>query len=135
MPDATSPEPSLYARAGEMAGIERLVARFYDLMETEPAYGALRAMHEGPLDVVRHSLALFLAGWLGGPRDWFAERPGACIMAIHRPLNIGRETATQWVHAMSRAMAETGLDSALGQQLQSAFLRMAGAMIRPHVTE
>jgi len=128
-PTASS-EPSLYDRAGGKAGIRRLTDRFYQLMDSEPAYAALRAMHGESLEAMRHSLALFLVAWLGGPRDWFAERPGACIMSMHRPLDIGRDTAGQWVHAMSRAMAETGIDPALGQQMQSAFLRMASAMIR-----
>jgi hemoglobin len=127
---AAHPEPSLFDRAGGMPGVERLANRFYDLMESEPAYTALRAMHAPALDPMRHSLALFLAAWLGGPRDWFVERPGACIMSMHRALDIDRDTAGQWLHAMSRAMAETGMDPDLGQQMQSAFLRMAGAMIR-----
>lgn len=129
MTDATT-QPSLLDRAGGMPGLERLAHRFYDLMESEPAYSALRAMHTPSLDPMRHSLALFLAAWLGGPRDWFAERPGACIMSMHRALDVDRSTAGQWLHAMSRAMAETGIDPDLGQQMQSAFARMAGAMIR-----
>ena len=38
---------SLFARIGGEAVIEKMVARFYDLMELEPAYAALRAVH-GP---------------------------------------------------------------------------------------
>jgi hemoglobin len=125
-------EPSLYDRAGGMPGIERLTNRFYDLMETEPAYAALRAMHAPSLDPMRQSLALFLAAWLGGPRDWFEQQPARarCIMSMHRALDIGRDTAGQWLHAMSRAMVETGVDPDLGQQIQSALARMAGGMIR-----
>lgn len=44
-------------------------------------------------------------------------------------MGISRETAAQWVHAMSRAMAESRVEPALGTQVQQAFLRMAGAMI------
>lgn len=123
-------QPSLYDRFGGMPAVERLTHRFYDLMETEPAYAALRAMHAPSLDPMRQSLALFLAAWLGGPRDWFLQRPGACIMSMHRALDIDRDTASQWLHAMSRAMAETGVDPDIGQQMQSAFARMGGAMIR-----
>lgn len=123
------PAPSLYDRAGGADGVRALVDRFYDLMEREADYAALRAMHEGDLFPMRVSLSQFLCAWLGGPRDWFTARPGACIMSAHRGMGITRETAAQWVSAMSRAMAECRIEPALGAQMQQAFLRMANAMI------
>ncbi|WP_294393310.1 group II truncated hemoglobin [uncultured Sphingomonas sp.] len=122
-------EPSLYEQAGGSAGVQAIVNRFYDLMEHRPEYAELRAMHGEDLLPMRVSLAEFLGAWLGGPRTWFESRPGACIMSAHGAMNVSRTTAAQWVHAMSRAMAECRVEPALGQQMQQAFLRMANGMI------
>lgn len=122
-------QPSMFDRIGGTEGVRAVVERFYDLMEHEPRYAELRAMHAENLFPMRLSLTQFLTAWLGGPRDWFEARPGACVMSMHRTMGITRETAGQWVHAMSRAMAENRVDPALGQEMQQAFLRMGGAMI------
>lgn len=126
---APATPPSLYDRIGSADGVRLIVDRFYDLMEREPEYAELRAMHDADLLPVRVSLTQFLSAWLGGPRDWFVARPGACIMSAHGAMPITRETARQWVHAMSRALAETRVEPALGAQMQQSFLRMAHAML------
>lgn len=122
-------EPSLYDRIGGERGVRAIVERFYDLMEHEPLYADLRAMHDADLLPVRASLTEFLSAWLGGPRTWFEARPGICIMSMHRSMAVSTTTATQWVQAMSRAMAEERIEPVVGTQMQQAFLRMAGAMI------
>ncbi|WP_404338322.1 group II truncated hemoglobin [Sphingomonas sp. MMS12-HWE2-04] len=124
-----SPVPSLFDRIGGEDGVRALVDRFYDLMDDHPDYAQLRAMHDSNLFPMRVSLTQFLAAWLGGPRTWFDVRPGACIMSAHRGMGISRQTAAQWVHAMSRAMAESRVDPAVGAQMQASFLRMANAML------
>lgn len=120
--------PSPYERIGGEEGVRAVVERFYDLMEREPDYAELRAMHGADLTPMRISFTQFLSAWLGGPRIWFEARPVVCIMSMHRSLGIPRETAAQWVHAMSRALAENRVEPALGAQMQQAFLRMANAM-------
>lgn len=125
----TETQGSLYEQIGGESGVRAVVERFYDLMEEDPRYAALRAMHEADLFPMRVSLSQFLSAWLGGPRTWFEQRPGVCIMSAHRRMGIGRETAAQWVHAMSRAMVESRIEPAVGAQMQQSFLRMAGAMI------
>lgn len=127
---AEAPAPSLFERIGGTEGVRAVVDRFYDLMEHDPRYAALRAMHVEDLFPLRVSLTQFLSAWLGGPRDWFEARPGTCIMSMHRAMGITPETAAQWVEAMSRAMANCRVEKALGSQMQQAFLRMAGAMMR-----
>lgn len=121
---------SRFERIGGMDAVRDIVDRFYDLMEHDPAYAALRAMHEPDLFPVRVSLTEFLAGWLGGPRDWFDARAGACVTSIHEGMGITRDTATQWVQAMGRAMAESRVEAALRSEIQHAFLHMAAGMLR-----
>ena len=86
--------------------LERIVERFYDLMESDQAYAELRAMHATDLAPMRRSLAGFLTAWSGGPRNWFVENPGKCMMSVHGGLPIDAQTAGQWSAAMQRAIAD-----------------------------
>jgi len=105
---SASEEPRLtpYDRLGGREVLQRITDRFYDLMDGDPAYARLRAMHAPDLAPMRRSLAGFLAAWCGGPRDWFEENPGKCMMSAHAGLPIDRETAGQWADAMRRAIAD-----------------------------
>ena len=97
-----------FDRIGGREPIARMVNRFYDLMESEPDFAELRAMHADDLSPMRESLTDFLMAWMGGPRDWFEKRPGACIMSAHRALDgMNFAVATQWVLAMQQAAKET----------------------------
>ncbi len=58
---------------GGEARVKALVERFYDLMDLEPGYSALRAAHAGPLDSARQKTFWFLCGWLGGPQ-YYTEK-------------------------------------------------------------
>lgn len=97
-------EPTVFERLGGEPGLRRLVDRFYDLMDGDPAFAALRAIHADDLTPMRGSLTDFLMAWMGGPRDWFDQRPGACIVSAHGRLpGIDRETGEQWIACMARA--------------------------------
>lgn len=94
-----------YDRIGGREVLRAIVDRFYDLMDEDPAYAELRAMHADDLTPMRDSLTGFLVGWSGGPRDWFAT--GKCVMSAHKQLAISPAPATQWMDAMQRAIDET----------------------------
>jgi hemoglobin len=119
-----------YELIGGAVSIRAIVDRFYDLMETEPAYAELRALHAPDLIPMRDSLSSFLAAWTGGPRDWFEERPGKCMMSVHRGVTVTPDTARQWSEAMRRAIEDSILDPAIGAKLAGALselaLRMGG---------
>ena len=115
---------------GGADGIARIVDRFYDLMDADPAYELLRAMHGADLTPMRRSLTGFLTGWLGGPRYWFEENPGKCLMSMHRGFAITPATADQWVEAMTRALHYTATSPDLATKLSAAFSAMASAMSR-----
>ena len=122
---ATSP----FDMIGGHPVIRRIVERFYDLMDQDPAYADLRALHAPDLGFMRHSLAGFLAAWAGGPRDWFDENPGKCMMSAHKGIVIEPHVAQQWADAMNRAIADCGPDNqALGTEMADMLSRMALAM-------
>lgn len=129
--DRDSPEEmrqTPFARIGGAEVVSRIVDRFYDLMDADPAFAALRAMHAEDLGGTRASLKDFLTAWLGGPRDWFVRRPGTCIMSLHRALPVTEETALQWLEAMARALDETAVDLEVAILMRDAFARMARQM-------
>ncbi len=131
---ATTTEPpaaSPYDRIGGLAALRRITDRFYDLMETEPAFAALRAMHAPDLTPMRESLPLFLAGWSGGPRTWWEANPGKCMVSMHAPFGINRELAGQWADAMRRAIADIAPDdTAIADALADVLDRMARGMAK-----
>lgn len=87
-------------------------------------------MHAPDLAPMRRSLAGFLNGWMGGPRDWFDEKPGKCMMSLHGKLAIGRDTAGQWVEAMRDALEICQPDPDFAEALITAFQNMANGMVR-----
>lgn len=129
--ETKTPPPSPYEMVGGREQVARLVDHFYDLMDSDPAYGTLRAMHAPDLSPMRKSLTGFLTGWLGGPRDWFEENPGKCMMSAHSSLGVTRETADQWVAAMTRALAQSDIDTPIATAMGKAFEQMALGMVRP----
>lgn len=125
-----APATSPYERLGGIDVLRQITDRFYDLMDTDTAYKALRDMHAADLGPMRESLPGFLAGWSGGPRQWFEANPGKCMMSMHKPFPITRETATQWADCMARAIADVAPDdreiaAGLSQVLKQMALGMA----------
>lgn len=127
---STAPAVTSYDEIGGAEVVRRVVDRFYDLMDSDPAYAELRALHADDLAPMRDSLAGFLRGWLGGPRDWFAARPGACMMSVHAPIPVTPITAAQWVAAMGQSLGDVGVDRDLAARIDQAFTRMAAGMAR-----
>jgi hemoglobin len=115
---------------GGSEAVARFVNRFYDLMDTDPDYAELRALHAADLAPMRRSLAGFLAAWLGGPRDWFDQNPGKCMMSAHASIPVSARTARQWTAAMARALADTGVPPEIAERMNDAFTRMAAGMAR-----
>lgn len=124
-PPATA---SAYALIGGADGVQALVDRFYDLMELEPEFRQLRAIHGSSLDGARQKLFLFLSGWLGGP-DLYVERYGhPRLRARHLPFAIGTRERDEWLTCMARAMDELALAPALRTRMAQAFAKTADWM-------
>jgi len=128
MTTETASPQTPFEQIGGATRVKAVVEAFYDLMETDPAYAPLRAIHAPDLAPMRVSLAGFLTGWLGGPRDWFAERPGVCMMSLHRSMPIDADLARQWTDAMGRALDQAKVEAEMADALREVFGRMSTNM-------
>ncbi|MGE4483310.1 group II truncated hemoglobin [Acidocella sp.] len=126
--EMTADTETSYDKLGGEAGVRALARRFYEIMDRDPAYKALRDLHASELGSVSESFAGFLSVWLGGPRDWLTQRGGFCLMSRHAGMGITQETAEQWVSAMREAMDQTVPDRLLKEKMDDAFTRLAEAM-------
>jgi hemoglobin len=123
-----SNDTSAFDAIGGADAVRALVDRFYDLMDLEPAYAGIRAMHPSTLDGSRDKLNWFLSGWLGGP-DLYVQRFGhPRLRARHLPYAIGIAERDQWMACMQQAMHECALPVALQERLTAAFANTADWM-------
>ena len=129
MSDVDDEESSnLIALLGGEALLQSLVERFYDQMELEPAYAALRAAHGPLLTQARQKLFWFLSGWMGGPQ-YYIERFGHPRLRLrHMPFSIGIQERDQWVACMDQAMGELQVEEALRARLRDSFFQTADWM-------
>ena len=119
---------TIYALLGGAGGVRRLVDRFYDLMDADPAYAGIRALHPPDLHGSREKLYLFFSGWMGGP-PLYVERYGhPRLRARHLPFSIGAAERDAWMACMKQAMADVGIEPALRKHLEEAFYGTADFM-------
>jgi hemoglobin len=123
-----APFDTPFAWMGGEPQVRALVDRFYDLMDLEPAYQALRDAHGSTLQDARDKLFWFLCGWLGGP-EHYTERFGHPRLRMrHMPFSIGALERDQWLACMDQAMQETQVDSVLRERLNESFFKTADWM-------
>jgi hemoglobin len=108
--------------------VKALVERFYDLMDLEPGYAELRAVHGSDLASAREKLFWFLCGWLGGPQHYTERFGHPRLRARHMPFKIGILERDQWLACMDQAMGEVGVDQALRVRLDESFFKTADWM-------
>ena len=125
---ATDAEPTVFALIGGEAGLRELVDRFYDLMELEPEFAGIRAMHPPTLDGSRDKLFWFLCGWMGGPDHYIARFGHPRLRARHLPFPIGTSERDQWLRCMALAMQDVGLPEDIQERLMHSFFQTADWM-------
>jgi hemoglobin len=117
-----------YEWIGGEAKVKAMVERFYDLMDLEPAYADLRAVHGSDLSKARQHLFWFLCGWLGGPQHYTDRFGHPRLRMRHMPFSIGLKERDQWLACMDQAMAETGVPEDLRARLRDSFFQTADWM-------
>lgn len=121
-------QPTAYELIGGASKLRELVDRFYDLMELEPEFAGIRAMHPQDMSGSRDKLYWFLSGWTGGP-DMYVERHGhPRLRARHLPFAIASSERDQWLRCMALAMQDVGLPENLQERLMHSFYKTADWM-------
>lgn len=119
---------SLYQRIGGAEPLRQMVDRFYDLMELEPEFAGIRAMHPTPTDGSRDKLFWFLSGWMGGPDLYISQFGHPRLRARHLPFAIGVSERDQWLRCMAWAMQDVGIAEELQLHLMNSFFQTADWM-------
>jgi hemoglobin len=117
-----------FERLGGEPGVRALVDRFYDLMDLEPRFAELRAVHPSTLDSARDKLYWFLCGWLGGPSHYTDRFGHPMLRARHLPYPIRSVERDQWMGCMLQAMQDEGVEPGLMQRLAEALYGTADWM-------
>jgi len=120
--------PPHYRMLGGDAGVTRLVEAFYRHMDTRPDARGIRAMHEPDLSSTRAVLVLYLREWLGGPKDYLAQRGHPRLRMRHAGFAIGEAERDAWLACMRAALIEVGAGEALQAELMAAFFKTADWM-------
>jgi hemoglobin len=125
---ATTGQATAFDLIGGEARVRELVDRFYDLMELEPEFREIRALHPASLEGSRDKLYWFLCGWMGGP-NLYVERFGhPRLRARHLPFAIASRERDQWLVCMGRAMQDIQVPPALLERLLESFYGTADWM-------
>jgi hemoglobin len=121
---------SVFDLIGGQLAVNKLVDRFYDIMDSDEKYLPLRTMHAKSLDSSREKLKLFLYGWLGGPQT-YTEKYGHPRMRMrHFPFKIGMDERDLWIECMQRALSEqTSINIQHQKQMLEAFMGLATRIV------
>jgi hemoglobin len=121
---------SVFDLIGGKLAVDKLVDRFYDIMDSDEKYLPIRTMHAKSLDSSREKLKLFLYGWLGGPQT-YTEKYGHPRMRMrHFPFKIGMDERDLWIECMQRALSEqTSINIQHQKQMLEAFMGLANRIV------
>jgi hemoglobin len=121
-------QQSAFELIGGDAKLREMVDRFYDLMDLEPEFAGIRALHPASLDGSRDKLYWFLSGWTGGPSLYIERFGHPRLRAWHLPYAIASSERDQWLRCMAWAMQDVGIDEALRERLMHSFYQTADWM-------
>lgn len=126
--DNEEAQVNLYQLLGGAEKLREMVDRFYDLMELEPEFAGIRALHPNPTDGSRDKLYWFLSGWMGGPNLYIEQFGHPRLRARHLPYAIASSERDQWLRCMAWAMQDVGVSEDLQQHLMQSFYQTADWM-------
>jgi hemoglobin len=129
----TEPNPSttLYEEIGGDPALRHWVNRFYDLMDREPEFVALRALHGRDLTLARAKLGDWLSGWLGGPALYASRSDAMCIGHAHAAFKIDQQLHDDWLRCIYRALDDSPIARATQDRLRPPLAALAG-FLRNH---
>ncbi|MFT5561639.1 MAG: hemoglobin [Candidatus Azotimanducaceae bacterium] len=107
------------------AGIKKLAAAFYDVMDEMEEAQEVRAMHAESLDHIKRMLAAYLTGWMGGPPVYQAIKGTVCLTDPHEPFRIGPKERDQWLRCMDAALLRIEAGEELIEMLKKPMYQVA----------
>jgi len=109
----------LFKELGGRENIEKVVDRFYDLIDEDPE---LRPIFPESMEQGRARQKLFLEEWLGGEPRYTTEIGPWQLRRRHAPFRVTETGATRWVGHMELALFDCGASKELAAEIAS-FLR------------
>jgi hemoglobin len=122
-------QPNVFELIGGSDKLREMVDRFYDLMDLEPEFAGLRALHPKTLEGSRDKLYWFLSGWMGGPSLYIERFGHPRLRARHLPYPIASSERDQWLRCMAWAMQDVGVEEGLRERLMHSFYDTADWMV------
>ena len=119
--------PPYDALGGETQVLE-LATAFYDIMDANPAYAGIRALHPDDLTESREKFFAFLSGWLGGPDLYVKQHGHPRLRMRHAPFPIGTLQRDQWLGCMAQAQGCGGISGDVRAFLDARFAHVADFM-------
>ena len=123
--EPTGETVTLYEAIGGDAGVRRLMARFYELMDTLPEAANCRAIHPPSLTGSEEKLYEYLSGWLGGPPLYTDKRGHPMLRRRHFMAGIGPKERDEWLLCFNRALDETIESEGLRTIIREPVTRLA----------
>ena len=118
------PNDNLFLAVGGRPYFDRLVARFYEGVATDPI---LRPLYPEDLtESVVHTAGFLAQFWGGGTVQYSDERGHPRLRARHGHVPIGQAERDAWVHHMTEAVRESGVAEEL-QARQLEYFEMAAS--------
>jgi hemoglobin len=123
---------SPYQLMGGRAVVERVAARFYEVMERdEPALAAVhRQGPAGGIDPeVKARFALFLVGWLGGPQEYMERHGHPRLRMRHGRVPVDAAMRDAWLRCMKRALDDSAITGHVRSFLDQRFAEVANFLM------
>lgn len=118
------PTDNLFVAVGGRPYFDRLVARFYEGVATDPI---LRPLYPEDLtESVAHTAGFLAQFWGGGTAQYSDERGHPRLRARHGHVPIGQAERDAWVRHMTEAVRESGVSEDL-QARQIEYFEMAAS--------
>jgi hemoglobin len=117
-----------YDALGGDSAVRALVDTFYGIMDRDPAFANIRALHKPALDDARQKLYEFLCGWLGGPQLYIQKYGHPRLRGRHMPFAIGEAQRDLWLGCMAKAMDQRGITGEIRAFLDARFRHVADFM-------
>lgn len=118
-----------YEALGGALGVQRLVHRFYELMDELPEAYAVRQLHPESLKGSAENLFEYLSGWFGGPSLYIAKNGHPRLRMRHAPYAVSPAMRDEWMLCMTQTLNEQVVDQELRDNLIEKFSQMANHLI------